>query len=964
MALNAIQLDKSGDFSLLYNFFNVENYTGTQAYSSYALPNTPVYFKPVLNDGIEQFISNKTVLWDFGDGTTSNAVSASHAYTIPGKYKVTCYFYDGDGVSYYNVFSVDIDIFDFIEDRLSISSDYNIDHKTGQLKNPITIERYNSSRVIADGTLPTITSYVSSSVGDTYDYFKQGLDDKAYGHLYPNYTFFQYLTTNGIVEPVHVETITTTNTDIYVKLSDDNELIQTTASSPGAVFAGVSGAAVTYFKSDQPGTYNLLFGFEESDVFNYINTTTYGISAEIAANPSIDSLSITSNGVDGEGTPLSVFNINDVKFADTKIAFVVRVKDSEYFTQKKLGLLDIRPAGPLTVVLTNGVTEFDIDVTSNFMELSSLDNGGFYKGVFTTSPDTTLNNVYLSASYIHTTGTVTGTSNAFNIYPRNHYVVAKQGEDVDFTDIFNDITTQPLFNDSPVLINDFLGSIFGDLSAAQDSIGKSTYEKIKNFQDNNTIIDYANIDQLASILKSLNLKSLNKFSIPAKISRLLDLLSISKSRLFGDINRNQENYLTFGYANNECYGVNLGNTLTFTSNVVPGNDIVAFEKYSGRYIRLNTYIPLSAAQPPNLKTTSLGTTYYTLSDYNDTWGWELLVGGNRDIFDIYTFYEQVDSDLPVVDSVINFEDPNNTLTQNLTSYIDWSRDNGTVSNILANALYDGLELFYTPQKTYTPPPTPSPPVTDRLTYFIPDASFIATYPNTPADLSAELINRIGTPREAKKQIFNSYDVNSVVTRRNNWAKDLDFSGVAWDTTRAGTLIHPRVALVAKHYPRSVGSSITFHDNLGVPQTRIIEKAVNLQSTDITVLLLDYDTIGCAVYPIPSSQDLIQWSSILGGTKVIATVQSRRLIVQHLYNTDTVTGFGRTCSTVTPAELCESMVTGDSGHPTFLVYGDNLVLLGLHWTVTGDSSLFKSEVQDELRSVVESIDNPLNKPIPI
>lgn len=962
MALNAIQLDNSGDFSLLYNFFNVENYTGTQAYSSYALPNTPLYFKPVLNDSINQFISNKTVLWDFGDGTTSNAVSASHAYTEPGKYKVTCYFYDGDGISYYNVFSVDIDIFDFIEDRLSISSDFNINHKTGQLKNPITIERYNSIHAIENGTLPTITSYVSSGVGDTYDYFKQGLDEKAYGHLYPNFTLFQYLTTNGIIEPVPVETITTTNTDIYVKLSDDNELIQTAPNSAGAVFAGVSGTAVTYFKSDQPGIYNLLFGFEESSVFNYTNTTTYGISAEITANPSVDSLSITSNGVDGEGTPLNIFDINDVKFAGTEIAFVIRVKDSEYFTQKQLGLFDIRPAGPLTVVLTDGITEFDINVTSNFMELSSLDTGGFYKGMFSSLNDTTLENVYLSASYIHPSGTVTGTSNTFNIYPSNHYVLAKQSEDIDFTDIFNDITTQPLFNDTPVLINDFLGSIFGDLSSAQDSIGKSTYEKIKNFQDNNTIIDYANIDQLASILTSLDLKSLNKFSIPAKISRLLDLLSISKSRLFGDINRNQENYSTFGYANNECYGVNLGSILTSASTVVPGNDIVAFEKYSGRYTRLNTYLPLSSPLKPNLYTSSLGTTYYKLSDYNGTWGWGLLSDGSRDIFDIYTFYEQVDSDLPVTGSVINFEDPNNTLTRNLTSYTDWSRDNGTISNILANALYDGLELFYTTQ-TYTPPSPP--PVTDQLTYFIPDASFDTTYPNAPADLSAELINRIGTPRNAKKEIFNSYEVNSVVTRRVNWAKDLDFSGVAWDTTRAGTLIHPRVALVAKHYPRSVGSSITFHDKQGIPQTRIIEKAVNLQSTDITVLLLNYDTVGCAVYPIPSSQDLIQWSSILGGTNVIATVQSRQLIVQRIYNTDNnITGFVRTCSAVTPAELCEPLVTGDSGHPTFLVYGNNLVLLGLHWTVNVDSSLFKSEVQDELRSVVESIDNPLNKPIPI
>tara|TARA_R110000824_G_scaffold69177_2_gene178217 strand:+ start:42881 stop:44959 length:2079 start_codon:yes stop_codon:yes gene_type:complete len=692
MALNAIQLDKSGDFSLLYNFFYVENYTGTQAYSSYALPITPLYFKPVLNDGIEKFVSNKTLRWDFGDGTISKEISATHAYSKPGQYKVTCYLYDGDGVSYYNIFSTKIDIFDYVEDRLQISSNADIDHKTGQLKNPITIERYNSARTTSTGTSPTITPYISSGANYNYDYFTQGLADKTYGHLYPNFTFFQYLTTNGIIEPIQVDTIDTIDTDIYVKLTDSKELVHTSANVPGAVFAGISGSGTTYFKSDVVGQYNLLFGFEESSIFDYVNTTTYGISADIVENTSYDSLTFSSNGIDGEGSQLNIFNINDTKFANTKIAFVVRVKDSDYFTQKNMPLLSAVPSSPLNIVLTDGTTNYNTDFTSNFLELTSLDIGGFFKGSFTTTNTATLENVYLSANYLYDSNMITGTSNIFTVYPSSYYIVAKQGEDIDFTDVFKDVSIQPLFTDTTVLMNDFIGSIFGDLSSAQDSIGKSTYEKIKNFQNNNTVIDYANIDQLSSILKSLDIAALNKFSVPSKLSRLIDLLSISKSHLFGDDNRNQENYLTFGYANNESYGTNLGNTLTLNSSAVPGNNIVAFEKYSGRYIQINTYSPLSASNPPNIRT-ELSTSYYILSDYNETWGWPLLSGGGKDIFDIYNFYEQTASDFPVVDSVINFNDPNNTLTRNLTSYNDWSKDNGIVSNILANALYGGLELF-------------------------------------------------------------------------------------------------------------------------------------------------------------------------------------------------------------------------------------------------------------------------------
>jgi hypothetical protein len=147
----------------------------------------------------------------------------------------------------------------------------------------------------------------------------------------------------------------------------------------------------------------------------------------------------------------------------------------------------------------------------------------------------------------------------------------------------------------------------------------------------------------------------------------------------------------------------------------------------------------------------------------------------------------------------------------------------------------GYNPDYTKAESYSLPSVP-----DQLTYFTPDGPFNTAYPNTPEDLNTELINRIGEPSAFKKQIYASYGESSVVTRQNNWAKDLDFSGVAWDDPQAGTLIHPRVALVATHFKsnRGVGSSITFHDSQGVPQTRIIEKVKSLTSTDtdITILL--------------------------------------------------------------------------------------------------------------------------------
>ena len=90
---------------------------------------------------------------------------------------------------------------------------------------------------------------------------------------------------------------------------------------------------------------------------------------------------------------------------------------------------------------------------------------------------------------------------------------------------------------------------------------------------------------------------------------------------------------------------------------------------------------------------SASSTYYRLSDYNSSWGWPLIVGGGRDLFDVYNFYYQKDVTTDIENSIIDFTDPNNTISYTLTSYNDWSKNNGTMSNIFSQSLYEGLKLF-------------------------------------------------------------------------------------------------------------------------------------------------------------------------------------------------------------------------------------------------------------------------------
>ena len=686
MSLSSLQLDSSGEFDLLYNFFYVRDYRNVETYETFALPFTPLNFVPNLDTGIEDFISNKRLVWNFGDGTVVEAVTASHAYTEPGYYKVTCYSYDKNGTGYFDTYSANVEIKDFVEDRLEIGIlpyPYNVlSADTGQIENPVTVNRFNSYRTLESG-MPTITPYASGAAAD-YDYFKNGYDKLTYGHLYPYSSFVQQLTSSGIVENVEVDSVITENTPIYIKLSG-SEIVYTTATDADAFYAGLSGTADVYFKSDYAGDCNLIFGYDQSDIFEYVNTTNYGISATILDNNlSYNNLSFSSNGLDGEGpdSTLSTFNIAATKFADTKISFVAKVKDDNNFTQKVLAPLSAGYDPTVNFSLLSGVdAPITVDATfnTNFQSLSTLTQGGFFKGYFTTNNSTLLEDVYLSGAATLSLGgqVVSGTSNTFTIYPSSFYTVVKEGENIDIEAAFKDIAEQPLFTDTPILMSDFIGSIFGNISSAQDSIGKATYEKIQNFFDNNTSIDESNVDELDGILQMLDLPELNKYSFPPKINRLIDLLSISKSQLFGRRNRNQTYYQSYGYKNNEFYGYNLGDKLDINSPITYGQQIVASEVYSGKFTTLNASF----------------TGTRTLNDYDSSWGWPLLTGGGRDLLDIYNFYYQLDVKTDIENNIIAFDDPNNTISYSLTSYSDWSKNDGTVSNIFSQSLYDGLKLF-------------------------------------------------------------------------------------------------------------------------------------------------------------------------------------------------------------------------------------------------------------------------------
>lgn len=638
--------------------------------------------------------SNRRIVWDYGDGTSSEAMTGRHSYSQPGRYKVACYLYNREGESYYDMFTQSVDVLDYVQSYITLSASSLLGYTltAGRMSDPILVTRSTPWQYYGEDIKKplSIVSFISGS--NSPYYFNL---DKHYSHLPPSHSTYLLVSgSNNETEFVEVSSFVIDGTPIYTKLSG-GQVVETDAGDSDGVFSGTIGSTLIYTKDDFTNSgINVFFGYEPNTIKPISNTSTVGFKASVVENTDLNKLSITSNGMDGEGFTTSSFNIGKNKFSNSKIGFVVKVKDSQDFTIRDLPLLE-----DINIILTDGAKNYPATFYSNFASLSNLNKGGFYKGYVIPQVSVVAENVFLSASCLVNSVYLTGVSDTFSVYPSGgYYNISKKGEDIDFKEQFKAIAFQPLFLDKKILFDDFLGSIFGDINSPQPCIGKTTYEKIKNFVDNNTILDYSNLDQLVATLELLNenntsLKTSNAIT-PSEIVRLLDLLSINHSRLLGTKNQFNQNFKSFGYLNNEIYGSNLGEEVSIYYTVTAGMDIVAFEKFSGNYKLLNTYLPLCASTI----TVSAGNTY-NLIEYNDTWGWGLILpddgyGYGSNLSNYYLFYKHIPTiNGSITDGIINFNDASNTLSYSNSSYQAWSKEDGIISNILSHQIYKGLNLF-------------------------------------------------------------------------------------------------------------------------------------------------------------------------------------------------------------------------------------------------------------------------------
>jgi len=291
--------------------------------------------------------------------------------------------------------------------------------------------------------------------------------------------------------------------------------------------------------------------------------------------------------------------------------------------------------------------------------------------------------------------------------------IVVQNENHDASQSIIDYTLQDTINSKDNLLYWFFKQIVGDIDSDVETLGKVVYSKIANFVPNTTDIDTCNAAQLRSIATQIgcDIKGFN-YTYPGSIQRLVDILSIKYSTLFGSRDQTGFQLTKNGYANSFNHGRNvkpdpIADYDNYTIRV--GNRIVARELYNNNNTIIEPMAIAGDVTDPNYSTLHGGLSAYDLNLYNviDTttgkptgrnWNWGLSHPNDESVFLYYDFYEYVsdsnysNENFTQLAGVIDWNNNQTTVNEDST-LSDWQNDGGLVEMIIDKKLRKGLNLM-------------------------------------------------------------------------------------------------------------------------------------------------------------------------------------------------------------------------------------------------------------------------------
>ena len=725
-----------------YAIFDVIDYKGEAKLSSYNLDITPLTFKARIpeDDSREIPLNDQKVTFDFGDGTFGNNISSTHVYQYPGEYTVRMVIRDCKNNSVLASYSDSVHIKDYITNTFSLSmppgdiaaSKPALFLSAGEISGPITVTSltpfYQDFQDL----------YYSVSGSEYKNYFN--LTKNKFNSLKKYFSIYErnYLPTLSSFEFVEIDKISLSSVDLYARLTTDGALVPGLSTSLSSVYVGSSGSKEIYVKADeQTSPINISFFKNRENIFsntlkgyknnNYTNNFDITLSSFVSPTSAqtLSAIKFSSNGINGEGIEKEPFSISKTQYKGLDIPFVITPVNDNNFTMKALS------AGNPTFVVLSGANSnlFNNDnivqssyytITSLATTLSSIDTNFWFRGALTFNDNLSASATRLTLSarnqyLLDTDNTLLSTVNGLvtlTAYPKDFYNFYKHNENFDFEQNIKDMRFQEILLDKNIFFDDFIGTIFGNVSSRYDLLGKKLYEKVFNFVSNNTDIDMCDISSLISLASLTNDNGIvfdrGLVQQPEQVKRFIDTLSISYNKFRGSKNKFEENFDPKGTTTKTIHGKNLGpeiNSLTY--EVTAGNDLVAYEKYSDTYLRLNSFQPLSALSGVNTGGGAKNTNTYMLSDYSnqsfnallsggDNWGWGLILPDSYTIDTVNTFYEfyslSAVTDNTIFSGLIDYDNGLTTVGFNEPLSSLEGEDNIFDINI-RNSLFSSLSLF-------------------------------------------------------------------------------------------------------------------------------------------------------------------------------------------------------------------------------------------------------------------------------
>lgn len=631
-------------------------------------------------------------IWLFGDGTYSagTETTVEHTYSKPGTYLVSLIAFNtieefrnylvtnGQSLSAlptsqeYLTYTQSVSVVNFVTDSISYVNAPDGVLQSRVQTTPFRIE-FQSSR----NAIPSIQLFSENSISQPW----QTVDPK-WSHLKPQWRFLDS-------EGERVDSIQPKQADVVTLIKNGTAALSATPFDPNissTLNVGVSGFVDFYYVDDMPGEVILHATLDTAQYNNpydkeYVNTVpSYANSTlTLTTNYTVSGSQPYQLRIDSNGIP--TFTLEGTKWQFMLMPYVITIVDSEGYALRNYPLTnahgDAYPINRSLVSINSAGVIFEIPI-ANFQRYdeNGFDVGGHYEGFLQPLSSIGFTQLYATVTMATSAGLIslTGASVPFDIVSYNDvYDIRKFNEDFDMAATIKSYALQETIARNTVLFDGFIGQIVGDADSPPEDIGKSTYEKISNYVDNHSDIDKCNIDKLYSICQELGIPIDNyNLDYPANLKRILNILSISYSRLKGSREKFSRDFIRTPTIDS---ATNLGSELTTnTYQITAGTDIVIHEKFTDAY-ELFLTVPLSGADIYPLWSLSAFNLKTPLDTYYDFFAY---ISGYTDT---------------QVEGVINWGSSGTTLTEGVSSIDVWLGQSGSIDAILDYQLRRGLELI-------------------------------------------------------------------------------------------------------------------------------------------------------------------------------------------------------------------------------------------------------------------------------